>query len=87
MRDAKQLTDFIVKNKAGNSFDILGTYLTPNGQVYLKLKNLEKKVFVNYPIANFTAFLIKNGLEVALEPIDQFENKNFVSQINQGLEL
>ena len=87
MRDAKLLTDFIIKNSVGNSFEIIGNYLTPTGQVYLKLKNLEKGVFVNYPIANFTTFLIKNGLEVALEPIDQFENKNFVSQINQGLEL
>lgn len=87
MRDAKPLTDFIIKNSIGNSFEILGTYLTPTGQVYIKLKDVGKNTFVNYQIANFTAFLTNNSMTIALEPIDQFENKNFISQINQGIEL
>lgn len=87
MRDAKLLTDFIIKNSVGNSFEILGTYLTPTGQVYIKLKDVDKNTFVNYQIANFTAFLTNNSMAVSLEPIDQFENKNFISQINQGIEL
>jgi len=87
MRDAKQLTEFTLTNKVGTQFEIIGTYLTSKGQVYIKLKDTIRNIFVNYYVADFKPFLTKAGLTISIEPTSLFENENFVSEINQTIEL
>jgi hypothetical protein len=87
MRDAKQLTDFTLINDKGQTFEIIGTYLTPNGHVYLKVKYTDTQIFVNHHIADFKNFLTSNGLRLEIEPTDTFENKNFATNINQTIEV
>jgi len=53
MRDAKQITDFTLANAKGQAFEIIGTYLTANGHVYLKVKYTDTQIFVNHRIAEF----------------------------------
>ena len=87
MRDAKQLTEFTLTNTLGTQFEIIGTYLTPSGNVYLKIKDTIQNVFVNHYVADFKVFLTNAGLTVSIEPTSLFENENFVSEINQTIEL
>lgn len=87
MRDAKLITDFTLTDNAGRAFDIIGTYLTPNGHVYLKLKDTKTDIFINHRVADFKSFLTESGLTISIEPVDKFENENFVSQINQTIEI
>lgn len=87
MRDAKLITDFTVNSKTGTKFDILGTYLTPNGRVYLKLKNTETGNFINYSIADFRVFLTNNNFEVSIESDESSNGEIFVSQINHSIDF
>lgn len=87
MRDAKLITDFTLTAQTGQAFEILGTYLAPHGQVYLKLKYTDANTFINYQIGDFTAFLSQNKFTILIEPTDSFENKNFAATINQSIEV
>jgi hypothetical protein len=85
MRDAKQITDFTLANAKGQAFEIIGTYLTANGHVYLKVKYTDTQIFVNHRIADFKTFLTDTGLRIEVAPTDTFENKNFAANINQKI--
>ncbi len=87
MRDAKLITEFTVNSKTGTKFDILGTYLTANGRVYIKLKNTETGNFINYSIADFRVFLTNNNFEVSIESDESCNGEIFVSQINHSIDF
>lgn len=68
MRDANPITDYLVTDQAGKGFEIIGTYLTQNGSIYLKLKRVSDGTFVNYQVGDFRVFLEKHKFVISVNP-------------------
>jgi hypothetical protein len=68
MRDANPLTDYLVTDQTGKGFEIIGTYLTQNGSIYIKLKRVKDGIFVNHLIGDFKVFLEKNNFVISVKP-------------------